>query len=62
MVSVTFTVQSDHGGSHVERMWLLVTIAIQTGTLVSISFRTIKRSIKVTNQSRELNLNKLLPY
>lgn len=41
--------QSFHGGSHVDRMWLLVTIGIQKGTVLSIYFRTIKKSIKVTN-------------
>lgn len=53
--------QSFHGGSHVDRMWLSVTIGIQKGTVLSIYFRTIKKSIKVTNQSWDLNLNKLLP-
>lgn len=53
----TATVQSDRDGSHADRMWLLVTTAIQKGTLLSIYFRTIKKSIKVTNQSWELNLN-----
>lgn len=42
----TVTLQSDHGGSHVDRMWLLVTAGIQKGTLLSIYFRTIKKSIK----------------
>lgn len=53
--------QSFHGGSHVDRMWLLVTIGIQKGTVLSIYFRAIKKSIKVTNQSWELNLNKVGP-
>lgn len=53
--------QSFHRGSHMDRMWLLVTIGIQKGTDLSIYFRTIKKSIKVTNQSWELNLNKSLP-
>lgn len=54
--------QSFHGGSHVNRMWFLVTIGIQKRTVLSIYFRTIKKSVKVTDQSWELNLNKLLPY
>lgn len=54
--------QSFLGRSHVGRMWLLVTIGIQKGTVLSIYFRKIKKSIKVTNQSWELNPNKLLPY
>lgn len=54
--------QSFHGGSHVDRMWVFATTGIQKGTVLSIYFRTIKKSIKVTNQSWELNLNKLLPY
>lgn len=45
----TVTLQSDHGGSRVDRMWLLVAAGIQKGTLLSIYFRTIKKSIKVTN-------------
>lgn len=45
----TVTLQSDHSGSHVDRMCLLVTAGIQKGTLLSIYFRTIKKSIKVTN-------------
>lgn len=54
--------QSFRGKSHVGRMWLLVTMGIESGTVLSIYFRKIKKSIKVTNQSWELNPNKLLPY
>lgn len=50
--------QSFHGKNHVGKMWLFVTMGIQSGTVL---FRKIK-SIKVTNQSWELNPNKLLPY